>query len=49
MSEVSVRYSEHHCPTHDLAGWRKERVPNRPTGMMKIVPDWACEITSAGA
>jgi Uma2 family endonuclease len=48
MSEVSVRYSEHHCPTHDLAGWRKERVPQRPGGMMKITPDWVGEITSPG-
>lgn len=48
MSEISVRYNEHHCPTHDLAGWRKERVPHRPTGMMEILPDWVCEITSPG-
>jgi Uma2 family endonuclease len=48
MSEISVRYSEHHCPTHDLAGWRKARVPNRPTGVMDILPDWVCEITSPG-
>lgn len=48
MSEISVRYSEHHCPIHDLAGWRKERVPNRPTGIMDVLPDWVCEITSPG-
>ncbi|PID49793.1 MAG: hypothetical protein CR991_04885 [Proteobacteria bacterium] len=48
MSEISVRYSEHHCPTHDLAGWRKSRLPQRPTGVMKILPDWVCEITSPG-
>ncbi|BBL74797.1 Uma2 family endonuclease [Methylomagnum ishizawai] len=40
---VSVRYA-----SHDLAGWRKERVPNRPTGIMDIIPDWVCEITSPG-
>ena len=22
MSEISVRYNDHQCPTHDLAGWR---------------------------
>ncbi|MFP4032072.1 MAG: Uma2 family endonuclease, partial [Desulfococcaceae bacterium] len=25
MTEISVRYGEHQCPAHDLAGWRKER------------------------
>ncbi|MEZ5534705.1 MAG: Uma2 family endonuclease [Thiolinea sp.] len=48
MTEVSVRYGEHNCPTHDLAGWRKERMPERPTGMMTLLPDWVCEITSPG-
>lgn len=48
MTEVSVRYGEHNCPTHDLAGWRKERHPERPTGMMTLLPDWVCEITSPG-
>jgi len=48
MTEVSVRYSENHCPTHDLAGWRKERLPARPSGIMELLPDWVCEITSPG-
>jgi Uma2 family endonuclease len=48
MTEISVRYTEHHCPTHDLAGWRKERVVGRPAGIMEILPDWVCEITSPG-
>ena len=48
MTEISVRYNEHQCPSHDLAGWRKERVPNRPTGIMEVAPDWVCEIISPG-
>lgn len=48
MTEISVRYTESHCPTHDLAGWRKERVPTRPSGIMETLPDWVCEITSPG-
>lgn len=48
VTEISVRYSEHHCPTHDLAGWRKARVPNPPEGVVDILPDWVCEITSPG-
>ena len=48
LTEVSVRYNQHHCPTHDLAGWRKERVPDPPEGVMTVLPDWVCEITSPG-
>ena len=48
MTGVSVRYGEHQCPTHDLAGWRKERFSGRPAGVMDVAPDWVCEITSPG-
>ncbi|WP_020558799.1 Uma2 family endonuclease [Thiofilum flexile] len=48
VTEISVRYNQHHCPTHDLAGWRKERVPTPPAGVMETLPDWVCEITSPG-
>lgn len=47
-SEIDVRYNEHQCPTHDLAGWRKENLPTRPSGVMEMRPDWVCEITSPG-
>ena len=30
----------------DLAGWRRERVPEMPTERWTVVPDWACEILS---
>lgn len=30
----------------DLAGWRRERVPELPDGQWTAVPDWACEILS---
>ncbi len=33
----------------DLAGWRREAVPNRPTGFpIRLVPDWVCEVVSPG-
>ncbi|MGB5734979.1 MAG: Uma2 family endonuclease [Thiohalocapsa sp.] len=48
VTEVSVSYNEHQCPSHDLAGWRRERVPQRPSGVMTIRPDWVCEILSPG-
>ena len=31
----------------DLAGWRKERMPQLPeTAWFELVPDWACEVLS---
>ncbi len=48
ITEVSVAYELHQCPCHDLAGWRKERVPDRPRGIMELPPDWVCEIVSPG-
>ncbi|MCF7978354.1 MAG: Uma2 family endonuclease [Chromatiaceae bacterium] len=48
VPEISVRYNAHHCPSHDLAGWRKERLPERPVGIMTILSDWVCEILSPG-
>ena len=46
LTEVSVAYETHQCPSHDLAGWRKERLPQRPRGVMELTPDWVCEIVS---
>jgi Uma2 family endonuclease len=47
-TEVSVAYEAHECPSHDLAGWRKERSPERPRGVVELTPDWVCEIVSPG-
>ena len=31
----------------DVLGWRRERCPERPTGIpVKILPDWVCEVLS---
>ncbi len=48
IPEINVRYGEHQCPCHDLAGWRKDRMPNPPTGIVEIIPDWVCEVISPG-
>lgn len=33
----------------DVAGWRREKVPERPRGsVVSITPDWICEILSPG-
>ena len=47
-TEISVAYDAHQCPSHDLAGWRKARMPERPRGIVELPPDWVCEIVSPG-
>jgi len=45
--EVDVRLSPHDIVRPDIAGWRRERLPNpwdvRP---IDVVPDWICEVLS---
>ena len=48
ITEVGVSYEPHQCPSHDIAGWRKERMPERPSGVIEMVPDWVCKIVSPG-
>jgi Uma2 family endonuclease len=48
ITEVSVSYEPHQCPSHDIAGWRKARLPERPSGVIDLPPDWVCEIVSPG-
>jgi Uma2 family endonuclease len=47
-TDVSVAYEAHECPSHDLAGWRRERLPRLPQGIIDLPPDWVCEIVSPG-
>jgi Uma2 family endonuclease len=45
--EVHCAYGKHETVCHDAAGWRRDRVPTRPTGWpVAIRPDWVCEIVS---
>jgi Uma2 family endonuclease len=48
LTEVSVAYEAHECPSHDLAGWRRDRLPRLPNGVVDLPPDWVCEIVSPG-
>jgi len=42
-----VAYPSGDCYLHDLAGWRRERVPRMPSGRpVTTLPDWVCETTS---
>lgn len=46
-TEVDVEYESHELFRHDLVGWRRDRVPERPAGRpVRIRPDWVCEILS---
>jgi Uma2 family endonuclease len=47
LPEVEVRFTPHDFVRPDIAGWRRERLPNpwdvRP---IDVVPDWICEVLS---
>ena len=46
-TEAEVQYGPHDVFRHDLAGWRRDRVPARPSGRpVRERPDWVCEILS---
>lgn len=45
-TEVEVRFGEHVCRP-DVTGWRRDRVPERPSGSpVEQAPDFTCEILS---
>jgi Uma2 family endonuclease len=47
MTEVEIELERHEVYRPDLLGWRRERVPGRPTGRaVRERPDWICEILS---
>ncbi|MFO0755880.1 MAG: Uma2 family endonuclease [Byssovorax sp.] len=46
-SEVLVDFGPSHLLRPDVSGWRRERMPERPTGeVISVVPDWICEVVS---
>jgi Uma2 family endonuclease len=47
FTEIHVGYPRGDIYCHDAAGWRRDRVPTRPTEWpVRIRPDWVCEIVS---
>ena len=47
ITEGEVAYASGDCYLHDIAGWRRDRVPEAPSGRpVRIVPDWVCEVLS---
>jgi Uma2 family endonuclease len=46
-TEVELQYETHEVFVHDVCGWRRDRVAEKPTGRpVRIRPDWACELLS---
>jgi Uma2 family endonuclease len=46
-SGTDVEHEAHEIYSHDVVGWRRDRVPERPSGRpVRIRPDWACELLS---
>ncbi len=46
-NEIDVEYETHEVYRHDVVGWRRDHVPNRPAGRpARVRPDWACEVLS---
>jgi Uma2 family endonuclease len=46
-TEVDIELSPTHIYRPDVVGWRRDRVPARPTGTpIAILPDWICEVLS---
>ena len=47
LTEIGVFYDEQNSCIHDLAGWRRKRMPDPPDdSFIPINPDWVCEIMS---
>jgi Uma2 family endonuclease len=46
-TEVEILFPRGQIFRPDIVGWRRERVPEPPTGVpLSILPDWVCEILS---
>jgi Uma2 family endonuclease len=46
-TEVEILFPGGQVLRPDIVGWRRERVPQRPTGVpVTELPDWVCEILS---
>lgn len=47
-TEIGVIYNQQNAFTHDLAGWRTDRIIDIDLSKnMNVVPDWVCEIVSS--
>ena len=44
--DVDVRFTAHDVVRPDVAGWRRERLPQPNVRPIDVVPDWVCEVLS---
>ncbi len=48
LTEVDIELAAHDVYRPDVCGWRRERLPERPSGRpVRVRPDWVCEILSS--
>jgi hypothetical protein len=46
LTSTLIRFAEGKALCPDLAGWRRERVSQKPTGFpVTVLPDWVCEVS----
>jgi len=47
LVEVDIEFETHEVYRPDVSGWRRDRVPERPSGRpVSTRPDWVCEVVS---
>src|SRR4051812_20816417 len=47
LPEVEIELAPHEVYCPDIAGWRRDNTPERPSGLpVKPRPDWICEVLS---
>lgn len=47
LTEVAIEFETHEVYVPDLSGWRRDLVPERPSGHpVRLRPDWVCEVLS---
>ncbi len=48
VTECDIELGAHDVFRPDICGWRRDHVPERPTGRpVRVRPDWVCEILSS--
>lgn len=46
LTSTLIRFAEGKALCPDLAGWRRDRVPEKPSGFpVAVLPDWVCEVS----
>ncbi len=48
LTEVTIELALHQIERPDVAGWRRERMPEVPTAYpLRLRPDWICEVLTS--